>query len=73
MSKAPSELSQAADFALGELKAARATTFLLVWESEGAISVRTHPQSAALLRGLLMLLSDEVFPEAAESDDDDGE
>jgi hypothetical protein len=70
MSKAPSELAQAADFALGEMKAARAATFLMVWESEGTITVRTHPPSAALLRGLLMLLHEEVFPDEPREDDD---
>ena len=74
MAKSPSELAQAADFALGEMKAANASTYLLVWEAEGSVSVRTHPQSAALLRGLVLLLSEEVFPDPQpESDDDDAD
>jgi hypothetical protein len=72
MSK-PSELMQAAEFVLAEMKAAKATTFLVLWESEGCVTVRTHPQSGALLRGLALLLSEQVFPDDPESDDDDGE
>ena len=63
MSKPPSELILAARFALGEIEAARPATFLMAWETDGEVHVRTHPQSAALFRGLVMLLSDQAFPD----------
>lgn len=64
-----SELTAALDFAAAEAKAAGATTFLLVWETAGALTYRTHPQSVALLRGVVDMLAEEMAPD--DDDDDD--
>jgi hypothetical protein len=66
-----SELAAALDFAAEEAKRGRAATFLLAWESDGQMHVRTHPPSAALLRGVVLLLSEQAFPDDTDDDDAD--
>ncbi len=70
MSK-PSELAEAADFAVAEMKAAKAGTFVMVWEAQGTMTVRTHPRSAALLRGVVDMLAEVLAPEGEPDDDGD--
>ncbi len=66
-----SELAAALDFAAEEAKRSGAATFLLAWEEGGQMHVRTHPQSGALLRGVVLLLSEQAFPDDSDDDDDD--
>lgn len=63
----PSSIAEAAEFALRELKQARPVTFLIAWETQSAVVVRTWPPSAAVLNGLLQILCEPDEPE------DDGE
>lgn len=65
------ELAAALDFAVAEAKAGGARTFLLVWETGAKMELRTHPQSAALLRGVVDMLAEAVLTGPPEDDDED--
>lgn len=70
----PSSLADALRFAAGEAQTEGATVFLLVWETQQGVQIRTYPEgSQAVLRGLLEIVAAAIYPDEETGADDDAD